>query len=1006
MLPTVMFSVQTRITLYQSEFLLTKAEVTAEQIQGFLDQIQSDVIEGICGTSTSTPRATLKQMEIDLIDRIQNLPTEWAKVVAADGDNMPPKCVDSGGSFWDNHANVQGKVSTFQTEQTGSLLQGIALYRSAAMQYVTLFGIVQQIFLAHGNVSVSAVPGVGLPATPLITHFGDIRNRITTACSLDSILQFVHATSKLADDETGEATMFGSLKQLDDMLQQFVQNSDQPAFVYDSCSTPPDAGDDPSCDALGKTCGRMASMQQSFLGNVTQAMACTNATINMQQADETVYFIGPGVDHPIEGGEWYYENDPVGSAQMGNCPLDCDNPSDPSHPPIVQDGLISNALWWSWEPQPLGYSCFPQFSVDAYVPPAPNPPPPPSPPPLPPETYSPRLYISLQAASSSPAPGSGADAACVGDFNNKAGIGGTIVVIKDYNALESTELLRYAPTKDEVSPALRMVGIFQGDVSTPSYGTGFLTPFARVLDINALGNSNEWVIVPVADNVSDPGYLMGGGPVMPPLASASGEPDDPMLARYNQRVRLQSAYNSSEYLTLNLGCTALSSQAAKLVLKQAADQPPHPPPPNPPPPPPSPSPAPMQPGGVSLGRSSIAQHQVMLWDWANNSKWGLLDIGSFHGDVHATPTAFNVYSLSGATVPAQPNHICSTQDFYRPSLEGHLLFNSSAEACEAWANDASSSGALAYGQSLESACISNAVGTTNCSHTCCVKLQSPIDAITDVLGLFSPTASKDASGQTSYKRFDAGQCTKEVNPLVFLPTEATCQWLPDVSKTKSSASTENKTGPYIYNTSNLAEAACLASGCAGLADPESLIRRPNLCKMGYVDENICETKSIWNCPDAFNLNRGWYMNTSISGCGDGIGYHYFNVVGPENQYGGSVAGAYCQNCPLCGDENNGQAPVAPTQVHPWATSSYTSWSSELQIVRMALMPGTGNGAEVYQVSTDQEGGLIDGDLVGFYAKSPGGSWVPFVLPESSNCLVDAPGGYAPTSWFKLAPISP
>ena len=63
------------------------------------------------------------------------------------------------------------------------------------------------------------------------------------------------------------------------------------------------------------------------------------------------------------------------------------------------------------------------------------------------------------------------------------------------------------------------------------------------------------------------------------------------------------------------------------------------------------------------------------------------------------------------------------------------------------------------------------------------------------------------------------------------------------------------------------------------------------------------------------------------------------------------------------------------------------------------------GAAAAKVSADQEGPLVDGDLVGFYAchrasPSDACTWLPFVVSE--GCFVDTPKGWAPSSWFKLS----
>ena len=1056
-LPTVMFSVQTRITLYQSEYLQNASCVGQEQVQTFLSDLQSDVVEGVCGTSSTSPRATLRQMELDLIELIHGIPKAWSDTVKEDGDKMPPQCKNPKGNDkpWDNHDDVRQKISTFQTDHVAPIIQGIELYRAAASQYITLFGIVQQIFVAHANVSVSSEKAAGWGARPLITHFGEVRNRITTACSFDSIMNFVHATSKLVGDERGAATVFGSIKELDDLLQQFVENSNQPAFVWNECQTSKH-----SCDALKQKCDRMTNMQENFINYVSQAFDSHDCIIKpslVVQQTETINLIGPAGYQKMAGGQWFYKNDLTydghcvhkdvdssgsSSCDQSYCHLTCDHavaeddspckPHPEGCPPIVnrQHGdQTSNALWWTWVPHTLHYSCFLQFSVNAYVPPSPNPPPPPRPPPLPPYTYNPRMFVSFTCTSgddASCASGSGVDATsassqlCMGGFNNKAGINGTIMVIKNYSALASTELLVYDDPKDEWAKSNREVGIFQGDVSTSSYGAGVVTPFARVLDIGVLlrntGSSNAWVIMPVAENPNDPGHLMGGGPSeMPPLASRV--PDDPKLIRYNQRVRLQNAYNSSAYLTLNPGCTVLMGRATKFYLRPALGQSPHPPPPSPPPPPPSPSPAPMPPGGVSLGLGSLGdKHLVQLWDWANDTQYGALDLGSFHGAVDANPTAFRVFSLNGETLPAQPNDVCSAEDFYLPSSDGTLLFNSSAEACEAWATDYAH-GALAFGQSLEHSCASTTVGTTNCTQTCCVKQQRFIDANTEVLGLFAPRASKDESVP---KRFDAGQCKKPVDELVFLPAEKCSDtgraWItpkgPSPPPSHVSASLDDSPpscpGKYVYSNTSQAEEACLKMGCAGLADSESLKSRPNLCVDGYV--------SPWSNPPPGGQcsdDHCFYMDKQIDSCGEGTGFQKWDCPTPFS----NLHGAYCKACPLCPKSPCGGCPDTPvpgpspspsTVAYPYSpgidrTTGLSTWSTKLQIVRMALIYNEGNEAKV---SDDQERGLTAGDLVGFYAESPDGSWLPFVLPEDGlhNCMVDAPGGYAPTSWFKLAHV--
>ena len=153
-LPTVMFGVQSRINLYQDAFLSDSVNVTADQLEkDFLGAFHGDVVSDICGPSTVSPRGTLHQMNLDLVKRIRELPDKWAAAKAA-LPNGGPSCNNAKG--WDNHADIAAKVATFQADYTRPILDGVAAYRVAAMQYLTLFGVVQTVFLQHAGVNVSA----------------------------------------------------------------------------------------------------------------------------------------------------------------------------------------------------------------------------------------------------------------------------------------------------------------------------------------------------------------------------------------------------------------------------------------------------------------------------------------------------------------------------------------------------------------------------------------------------------------------------------------------------------------------------------------------------------------------------------------------------------------------------------------------------------------------------------------------------------------------------------
>ena len=153
-LPTVMFGLQSRINLYQDAFLSDSVNVTADQLEkDFLGAFHGDVVSDICGPSTVSPRGTLHQMNLDLVKRIRELPDKWAAAKAA-LPNGGPSCDNTKG--WDNHADIAAKVATFQADYTRPILDGVAAYRVAAMQYLTLFGVVQTVFVQHAGVNVSA----------------------------------------------------------------------------------------------------------------------------------------------------------------------------------------------------------------------------------------------------------------------------------------------------------------------------------------------------------------------------------------------------------------------------------------------------------------------------------------------------------------------------------------------------------------------------------------------------------------------------------------------------------------------------------------------------------------------------------------------------------------------------------------------------------------------------------------------------------------------------------
>ena len=904
---------------------------------------------------------------------------------------------------------------------------------------------------------------------PLMSLYPEIRETFSTACSFDTFLQFIHATSKLVGDEAGPASGFGSVKQLDDVLSALVATSqDRPAEIWDQCETDCDDSYDESVDCLQKTCNKMIGMQQNALDKISLAIgSCDAGPANVSMAlamSEDVELFGPPVNYHIEGGEWYYTEDVSSSEDDWG---ECDGVSnDNTHPPVKVKTL---AKWVGRRHHPLGHSCFSEFSVDAYVPPQPLPPPPPNPPPLPPFTYDPRRHIAVLPASGPVVWNDPSSDKCRGGFDSHAGLGGTIVVIKDLDDPTSTDLInfdydltsekgkvvkradmlnkygrmersdcalecfgkdagnigwcihfRFSEVECELLP-LRQVGIFQGDVATPSHESGVMGAFARVLNIQALAANDSWVIIPAG---SDDNFTNAAATPYENAAAAaaeSAEPDYPYLVRYNQPVRLRLATDHQSYLKLNAQCTAGVGGALRARLQQYAEQPPHPPPPSPAPAAPSPSPAPMPPGGVSLsslGASATAQHKLQLWDWANNTQYGLLDVAAFHGDAGATPSAFKVLTLSGDALPPQPRRSCSAfEDAFAPeAAEGHSHFNSSYQACEAWAVDTSPWGALAHGHSLESSCAKSAVGLANCSRTCCTKTQPMVDEQADVLGLFPV-------GGSHLKRFDARQCTKQVNPLLFLPSEGahaapggsddahTRQWLQPRTKTAAAgastmATTEATAGGdpnsdiYIYNKAE-AEAECIAEGCEGLAqDLDALKARPDLCLQGWVER--AETTQISNDgteATSASSDYGWYMSEGgVKQCGR----QFFNRMTDSKHV---KKGAYCRNCPAypqsaCDRDHQD----AMTQAHPFTTESAATWSTQLAVVRMSLVDPYGDGTAA-KVSADQEGPLIDGDLVGFYAchrasPSDACTWLPFVVNE--GCFVDTPEGWAPSSWFKLS----
>jgi len=1076
MLPTVMFGVQSRINLYQSLYFLDDPSPDSPPsppspsapppsgsggdfvMEEFLKNFRTDVVSDICGPSTNSPRGVLHQMSIDLVKRITELPDKWKTTRA--GLPAKPEDMCQADQNSDKHEDIARKVAQFQTDYTKPILDGIALYRAAAMQYLTLFGVVQEVFVQHANVSVS---NMHAPPKPLIHYYPEVRAEFTIACSFDTFLEFVRATSKLVGDETGQASGFGNIKQLDDLMTQFVATSlDRPAMIWDQCSTTTCTnGDDGDVDCLVKSCNKMANKQAAFLTAVSAALGfCPGSAANLSEAiqmTEDVVLFGSVVDYHISGGEWYYTDD-ISDGGLASSWGQCDEKNTPNYNPPTD--VQVNAKWVGFTDHTLGHSCFANFTVGADRPADSKPPPPPSPPPLPPYTYNPRRHVTITLASSevSHQADHEADAdadPCLGVYDTAAGLGGTIVIIKDLDDYDSTDLISYGqPASPDHSPqtftrkqmvdeferyeksdcafkcfgnataaeesswcvhfafypdakptetackllARREVGIFQGDVSTPLYQGGILAPFARVLDFSRiLGHNDSWLIVPVHD-------ASGVADDIPP---ADGEPDDPRLVRYNQRVRLQSASNGQSYLKLNKECTVAVSQPhrGELRLQQDTEQAPHPPPPSPPPPPPSPSPAPMPPNGVSLGKgplglSSTAQHKLQLWDWVNNTQHGLLDISSFHeGDANATPTAFRVFSLSGATASPQPLGTClALEDDFEP--ETHGPYNSSTEACEAWAIDTSSWGALAYGRSFETSCASSAVGLTNCTRTCCEKTQSMIDDKADVLGLFP------VRGDLS-KRFDAASCTQQVNSLLYLPFEQLSpvthrqEYVQTVTDGTRNASDYDH--QYIYMSKGEAEAACIASGCEGLAT--DITSRPNLCLQGWFDD-----ASVLS-----GVDFGWYMNETAKGpytgqCGQ-PGYQ--NWVDKDHPNQGK--GAYCRNCPAY---SSNKPPKLGPDAHPFTREDTQKWSTRLAIVRMALVFPHGSSTEV-KVSTDQDGPITNGDLVGFYAKSPGCDdgdkgaaeciWLPFVVPDAdqtasgdNSCYVETPEGYAPSTWFKLA----
>ena len=172
---------------------------------------------------------------------------------------------------------------------------------------------------------------------PLMSLYPEIRETFSTACSFDTFLQFIHATSKLVGDEAGPASGFGSVKQLDDVLSALVATSqDRPAEIWDQCETDCDDSYDESVDCLQKTCNKMIGMQQNALDKISLAIgSCDAGPANVSMAlamSEDVELFGPPVNYHIEGGEWYYTEDVSSSEDDWG---ECDGVSnDNTHPPV------------------------------------------------------------------------------------------------------------------------------------------------------------------------------------------------------------------------------------------------------------------------------------------------------------------------------------------------------------------------------------------------------------------------------------------------------------------------------------------------------------------------------------------------------------------------------------------------------------------------------------------------------------------------------------------------